>query len=310
MVLQGGISKKFLMRCKMKKNSLLWIIFLIISTVLLLTGCQALGQSTKANVSKADVSQTVFAQFKEEGFDTIEEAEEAALDMYAKKNYKAMVDHSTAESMIEGAFEYDGVTEFYAYFTQYLKSRFGDSRGQAVYNNIKQVQAWKAKDGMTAHYSYTCTNKDGTEFGTGFSIVNKNGKFLLAYDHDEYIFEELFFKFSSGKEIMMKLIPDIKNSSNVILPIALEKSVGESAARPWKIWMAIASQHRMKLKSIHFITDTGKFDVKIDSKMGPEGAILYVEAPMKFGKVKQATATDKDGRTYEFKILEDEQTTK
>lgn len=287
----------------MKKKSLQWLAILIIGTTTLFTGCQSL-QSEKANISKANVSQTIFSQFKEDGFATLDEAEKAAIDMYIKKDFKAMVDHSTAESMIEGTFQYDGTADFYAYFIDYLKSSSGDAEGRRVYNNPQLVQAWKEKDGMSAHYQYKFTNNEGKEVGAVFAIVNKNGKFLLDYTIGKYIFEELFFKFSSGKDIAAKLVPDPHNPSNVILPIALEKCVDQEVARPWKIWMAVSSQHRMQVKSFKFVTDNGSFDVEVDSKMGPEGAILNVEVPIKFGKIKQATATDKNDRTYEFKIID------
>ncbi|MBP2654061.1 MAG: hypothetical protein H6Q73_1630 [Firmicutes bacterium] len=294
----------------LKKPLLVVILLLIILIAMLFSGCRGVSQiiragfsSDTANISKADISQTVFANFKEEGFATLDEAEKAAIEMYVKKDYKAMVDHSTAESMIEGALLYDGVTDFNAYFIQKLKSSFGDGGGKLVYCDPKLVQAWKARDGMSAHYLYNFTNDKGKGFGVGFAIVNKNGKFLLDYGMEKYIFEEVFYKFNSNKDILAMLTQDAQNPCNVILPIALAKCVDQEVARPWKIWFAIASQQHMELKKMNFVTDNGRFNVDTKCKMGPEGAYVCVEAPMKFGKVTQVTATDKNGQTYEFKII-------
>lgn len=296
----------------LKKRLTIYLLACLLTIVLAgaLAGCRNISQVfeaklgvTPANVSKADTSNTIFGNFREQGYATMEEAERAAVEMRMKDDYKGIIDHSTAESFIEAAMKYDGATDFYIYFTQYLKSSSGDSRGTRVYRDPKKAQAWKAEDGMSSHYLYRFTNSDGKEFPWGFAVVNKNGKFLLDFHRNpKYIFEDILFKFNTIGDIGARILPDPENPENVVLPIAITKCVDQTAARTWGVWLAVVAREKIEIQKLNIVTDNSGFDVSSTGKIGPDGGFIYIESPQKFGHIQKATITARDGKSYDFKV--------
>lgn len=275
-------------------------LLVIVSMILMLI---AGGCSSNEVMAPVDVSQTIFAQFKEQGFASLAEAEAAIIKLYVDRDYKALVDNSTADSMFEAILDYDGTADFDTYFSQYLADRVGLRNSSAA--TAQLVQAWQADDGKSAHYHYKVVYADGQSQDVTFAIVNKGGKFLLDHTLEKYVIKQLYFKFNSSDEVYERFASEALPPANVVMPILMDRCVDQDVARPWRLWIGLASEQPLKMRNLKLVTTSGSFDVKLSGDIDRYGAIFTIESPDKFGKVLKALATDHQGKTIEMQAIKD-----